>query len=73
MGAEDLFLPSIRIAHLTQGLVTPETEATANLVSLFAVSTLFCLLSHTRWQAPASHMTHTCPCLEGVTQGVRAD
>lgn len=61
MGAADLSLPSIRIAHQTQRLATPETEATANLGSPFA-SALFCLLSHARWLTPASHMTHARPC-----------
>lgn len=72
-GAADLSLPSVRIAHLTQGLATPETEATANLVSLSAVSTLCCLLGHTRWHAAASHMTPAGPSLEGRhTLGVKS-
>lgn len=40
-GVPDLSLPSLRIAHLTQGPATPETEATANLLCVAAASVLY--------------------------------
>lgn len=48
-----LSLPSIRIAHLTQGPAAPGTGATANLAPLICR-----LLCHSRWRTPLSHMVH---------------
>lgn len=48
-----LSLPSIRIAHLTQGPATPGTGATANLVPLICRP-----LCHSRWRTALLHTAH---------------